>query len=78
MKLNGIAPGNILFKGSTWEKKLKKNKRSVNLMLKKDVSMRKLGTLKDISGLVEFLVKSNSDFINGSIFVVDGGQIKRF
>ena len=40
--------------------------------------MRKLGTLKDISGLVEFLVKSNSDFINGSIFVVDGGQIKRF
>ena len=78
VKLNGIAPGNILFKGSTWEKKLKKNKRSVNLMLKKDVSMRKLGTLKDISGLVEFLVKSNSDFINGSIFVVDGGQIKRF
>ena len=78
VKLNGIAPGNILFKGSTWDKKLKKNKRSVNLMLKKDVSMRKLGALKDISGLVEFLVKSNSDFINGSIFVVDGGQIKRF
>ena len=37
----------------------------------------KLGTLKDISGLVEFLVKSNSDFINGN-FVVDEDKSKDF
>ena len=49
-----------------------------HLMSKKNVSLKKLGTGNDISGIVKFLVKSESRFINGSIFVVDGGQINKF
>ena len=78
MRINAIAPGNILFKGSTWDRKLKKSKSNVNSMLRKNVSLKKLGTGDDISGIVKFLVKSESRFINGSIFVVDGGQINKF
>ena len=76
--MNAIAPGNILFKGSTWEKKLKENKNFVNSVLKKNVSLNKLGSTEDVSGIIDFLVKSKSEFINGSIFVVDGGQINKF
>ena len=78
VRLNAIAPGNILFKGSTWEKKLKENKNFVNSVLKKNVSLNKLGSTEDVSGIIDFLVKSKSEFINGSIFVVDGGQINKF
>ena len=78
VRINAIAPGNIIFKGSTWDRKLKKNKSNVNSMLRKNISLKKLGTGNDISGIVKFLVKSESRFINGSIFVVDGGQINKF
>jgi 3-oxoacyl-[acyl-carrier protein] reductase len=78
VRLNAIAPGNIFFKGSIWEKKLNKNKNYVKEMLNKNVSLKKLGSADDISEAVEFLVKSKSKFINGSIFVIDGGQIRSF
>ena len=29
VRLNAIAPGNILFKGSSWEKKINQNKKSI-------------------------------------------------
>lgn len=78
VRLNAIAPGNILFKGSIWEKKIKKNKNLIKEMLNKNISLKKLGSINDISEAVEFLVKSKSNFINGSILVIDGGQIRSF
>jgi len=78
VKLNGVAPGNILFKGSTWEKKIKKNKKKVQEIINSKVSLKKLGSADDVSSIVNYLVSNNSNFINGSIFVVDGGQISSF
>ena len=40
--------------------------------------MKTFGSEKGIANLVNYLVEDQSNFINGSIFVADGGQIKSF
>ena len=78
IKINAIAPGNILFKGSVWEKKLILNKRKTLKYIKENVSLNRLGVTDDISELCLYLSSSKSNFITGSIFIVDGGQTKKF
>lgn len=70
-----MSPGNIFFKGSTWEEKLRKNKNKVEKMLKNKVALNRFGTPEEVSGLVVFLVSSKSSFITGSNFIIDGGQL---
>jgi len=76
IRINGIAPGNILFKNSVWYKKLKENPSEVQKMLDEKVPLRKLGSPEDISNLVLWLSSPISNFVTGSIYVSDGGQIK--
>lgn len=76
IRINAIAPGNIMFKGSVWEKKKKSNPSLVKKMLKNEVSLHRFGTPKDVANLAAFLSSPLSSFITGSIYVVDGGQIR--
>ena len=76
VRINAIAPGNILFEGSIWAEKIKSNPVSVNKMLENEVPLGRLGNPKDISSLVCFLASPLSSFITGSIFNVDGGQLR--
>ena len=77
VRINGIAPGNILFKNSAWEKKLKKNNKKTINFLKKNVPLQKFGEAKDIADLAAYLASDKSKFITGSIFTIDGGQTKK-
>ena len=76
IRINAVAPGNILFKDSVWDKKLKKNFNEVKDMLNKEVTMNRLGTLDEIANFVVFIASPISSFTTGSIFVVDGGQVR--
>jgi 3-oxoacyl-[acyl-carrier protein] reductase len=40
IRINGVAPGNLMFPGSVWESKYKENKEKVCRMLKSDVPFR--------------------------------------
>lgn len=76
IRINAVAPGNILFDGSVWSKKLNKDPQQVSELLEKEVALSKLGKPEDVGNLVAFLSSPLSNFITGTILTVDGGQHK--
>lgn len=75
VRINAVAPGNILFEGSVWSRKLAENKQAVQSMLDKDVTLGRLGTTADVANLVAYLVSPRSGFATGGVWTLDGGQI---
>ena len=76
VRINAIAPGNILFKGSNWEKKINADSVNVYSMIEKEVPLGSFGNAEDIANLACYLSSSISNFITGSIFTIDGGQVR--
>lgn len=76
IRINAVAPGNLLFEGSIWEKKLASNADEVNEMLEREVSLSRFGLPEEIAKSVAFLCSSVSSFSTGQIYVIDGGQLR--
>ena len=76
VRINGVAPGNILFEGSVWDEKIKGNSTLVDKMLSENVPLERLGSLTDVANLVLWLSSPLSSFITGSIHICDGGQTR--
>ena len=76
IRVNAVAPGNIIFEGSVWEKKIKESEKEVTEMLKKEVILKRFGTPQEIANFVIFLLSEYSSFSTGKTFIVDGGQTK--
>ncbi len=74
--INGIVPGNIIFKGSTWDLKIKKNPKKTKMYIKKNVPMNTFGSPNDIFEVCRMISENASKFITGSLFKLDGGQTK--
>lgn len=74
VRVNTIAPGNILFPGGNWDKKLKNDKTKIMQMIKSKVPLQRFGSPEDIAAMVAFLLSEKAGFITGSCFVIDGGQ----
>jgi 3-oxoacyl-[acyl-carrier protein] reductase len=75
VRINAIAPGNILFDNSVWKKKLDDDTDTVYNMLSTYVALGELGAPRHVANLALWLASSASSFCTGSIFVVDGGQV---
>jgi 3-oxoacyl-[acyl-carrier protein] reductase len=78
IRVNVVAPGNILFDGGTWDMKIKENKSWVDDMLEKEVPLRRFGKPEEIGDAVIFLCSNRTSFITGSTLIVDGGQTRSF
>jgi len=74
IRVNTISPGNILFEGSTWDKKIKNDKNATKKYIRNNVPLNSFGNINDVASLVEYLISDKSTFITGSNFVIDGGQ----
>lgn len=74
IRINTVAPGNVLFNGSVWAEKLKRDRRGVMKMLNTEVPLARFGTPDDISNLVLWLASDLASNVTGAVFVSDGGQ----
>ena len=74
--INGIVPGNILFKGSTWDLKMRDNPKKIKKYIKKNVPLNKFGSVSDIFSVCKIFSETQDKFITGSLFKLDGGQTK--
>lgn len=78
IRVNVIAPGNILCPGGIWEKKKNADEQGVLNYIKSAVPLGTFGDPKDIGYLSVFLASQKAKFITGSVIVADGGQTKSY
>lgn len=76
IRINAVAPGNVLAADGTWARKLAENPAAVEDMLQREVALRRLGKPEEIADLVAFLASPRAAFITGSVMVADGGQLR--
>jgi len=76
IRVNCIAPGNILFPGGSWERRLNDQPDATREYLAAEVPMKRLGTPEEIADLVTFLCSVRASFITGACFIADGGQTR--
>ena len=76
VRVNCIAPGNILFPGGSWEKRLERYREEVTRYIEAEVPLRRFGRPEEIANLAVFLASDCASFITGSCIVADGGQTR--
>lgn len=76
IRVNVVSPGNIMFPGSTWEKKVTNDPKKVDAMLKSEVPLQRFGDVEDVANTIVFLASKQAKFVNGVNWVVDGGQTR--
>lgn len=76
IRVNCVAPGNIIFPGGSWERHLSERHDEVMNMIEADVPLRRFGRPEEIADLIVFLSSDRAGFITGSCMVADGGQTR--
>ena len=78
IRVNAIAPGNVLFEGGSWAQRLAADRETTERYIRDNVPLARFGTPAEVGASAAFICSERAAFITGSCFVVDGGQTKSF
>jgi len=76
VRVNTIAPGNVVFAGGAWARRVDADPSAVQKMLSDEVPQGRLGTPDEIASLAAYLCSSRASFCTGACYVIDGGQTR--
>jgi 3-oxoacyl-[acyl-carrier protein] reductase len=77
VRVNTIAPGNIIFPGGDWETRSTGPRGEAWMRwVKREVPLQRFGTPEEIGVAAAFLLSPVSSFVTGLLMPVDGGQTR--
>lgn len=77
IRVNCIAPGNVMFPGGTWEKHLESRREKVEHYISAEVPQKRFGAPEEIADFAAYLVSPVSAFATGGLYIMDGGQTRK-
>jgi 3-oxoacyl-[acyl-carrier protein] reductase len=76
VRVNAVAPGNVLFPGGSWERKLREREDFFKEYIRTEVPLQRFARPEEIADVVVFLASERASFITGACLVADGGQTR--
>ena len=75
IRVNTLAPGNIIFPDGDWDKRMKSSRREAwQRWLDREVPLKRFGKPEEIGSVATFMLSPVASFLAGAMLPVDGAQ----
>jgi 3-oxoacyl-[acyl-carrier protein] reductase len=78
IRVNGVAPGAILFPGGSWDRRRQAHPEKVEKMVREELPWGRFGTPEEVADVVVFLCSAGARWVTGATVPVDGAQGRAF
>jgi 3-oxoacyl-[acyl-carrier protein] reductase len=78
IRVNGVAPGAILFPGGSWDRRRRTEPERVEKLVREELPWGRFGTPEEVADVVVFLCSERARWVTGATVPVDGGQGRAF